>query len=115
MPIYEYECPNCGVLEVIQKASDPVLKECPACEERGKKSPVTKIVSASSFHLKGTGWYKTDYTSNSTSGAAKNASNSAGETETKNAENTPTTTETKTPEPKKEEKKVPSTSDGNTK
>lgn len=67
MPIYEYECPVCGRFEVIQKFSDKPLKQCPNCKEQGKTNPVTKAVSASAFHLKGSGWYKTDYTSGSTS------------------------------------------------
>jgi putative FmdB family regulatory protein len=67
MPIYEYECPDCGRFEVIQKFSDKPLKQCPNCKEKGKSNPVNKAVSASAFHLKGSGWYKTDYTSGSTS------------------------------------------------
>ena len=58
MPIYEYECQQCGkVFETIQKFSDPRLTEC-LCEE---KAPVTKLISAAAFHLKGTGWYVTDF------------------------------------------------------
>ena len=58
MPIYEYECHKCGkVFENIQKFSDPKLTEC-LCEEKG---PVTKLVSAAAFHLKGSGWYVTDF------------------------------------------------------
>lgn len=57
MPIYEYECEKCGrVDEVIQKFSDKPLKKCRYCS--GK---VHKLISQSSFHLKGTGWYVTDY------------------------------------------------------
>ena len=58
MPIYEYECQQCGkVFETIRKFSDPRLTEC-QCEE---KAPVTKLISAAAFHLKGTGWYATDF------------------------------------------------------
>ncbi len=67
MPIYEYECPECGRFEVIQKFSDKPLKSCPQCKEKGKDHKVTKAISASAFHLKGTGWYKTDYSSGSSS------------------------------------------------
>lgn len=64
MPIYEYECSKCGnVLEVLQKFSDAPLKMCEHCS-----GSLHKIVSQSSFHLKGTGWYVTDY--NSRSGTA---------------------------------------------
>jgi putative FmdB family regulatory protein len=76
MPIYEYECPVCGRFEVIQKFSDKVLKACPNCKEKGKSSPVKKAVSASAFHLKGSGWYKTDYSSGSSSSSPKTKSSS---------------------------------------
>ncbi len=57
MPLYEYECPKCEkVLEVMQKFSDAPLTECPEC-----KGPISKIMSMSSFALKGSGWYTTDY------------------------------------------------------
>lgn len=58
MPIYEYVCEACGVeLEKLQKFSDPVLVTCPEC---GKDS-LKKRISATSFRLKGTGWYETDF------------------------------------------------------
>ncbi len=57
MPIYEYECENCGRhLEVWQKITDAPLTTCEAC---GGK--LHKLISQSSFILKGTGWYVTDY------------------------------------------------------
>ena len=56
MPIYEYRCNKCGEFEIVQKITDPQLKKCPTC--RGK---VTKLISSTSFQLKGTGWYVTDY------------------------------------------------------
>jgi putative FmdB family regulatory protein len=57
MPIYEYECTKCGrVEEVWQKFSDKALETCKYCP--GK---LHKLISQSSFHLKGTGWYATDY------------------------------------------------------
>lgn len=58
MPIYEYECGSCGHrLEAIQKMSDPLFKDCPACGQATLK----KLMSAAGFHLKGTGWYATDF------------------------------------------------------
>lgn len=58
MPIYEYQCTECEhQLEAIQKISDKPLVECPACGKPGLK----KLVSAAAFHLKGTGWYETDF------------------------------------------------------
>ena len=57
MPIYEYSCRKCGdVIEKIQKFSDPPLKKHPGCG-----GAVTKLISQSSFQLKGSGWYVTDY------------------------------------------------------
>ncbi len=64
MPIYEYECCECGqVQEIMQKMSDKPLSKCPHCS--GK---VQKLISHSTFHLKGSGWYATDY-ANRNSGA----------------------------------------------
>ncbi len=58
MPIYEYKCEDCEhQMEAIQKFRDDPLKVCPAC---GKQS-LKKLVSAAAFHLKGTGWYETDF------------------------------------------------------
>lgn len=60
MPIYEYQCSTCGHhLEVIQKMSDDPLKDCPDCHQ----PTLAKLVSASGFQLKGSGWYLTDYSS----------------------------------------------------
>ena len=59
MPIYEYQCEQCGkVEEALQKFSDKPLSECRHCS--GK---LHKLISQSAFHLKGTGWYVTDYAS----------------------------------------------------
>jgi len=70
MPVYEYECTQCGHhVEVWQKISDSPLERCELCH--GK---IKKLISQSSFHLKGTGWYVTDYASrNRTSEAKKDA------------------------------------------
>ncbi len=58
MPIYEYECKNCGHrLEKLQKISDAPLTTCPDCES----DALTKLVSAAGFRLKGGGWYETDF------------------------------------------------------
>jgi putative FmdB family regulatory protein len=58
MPIYEYYCESCGhQLEALQKMSEEPLKECPECHQ----STLNKLVSATSFQLKGTGWYVTDF------------------------------------------------------
>ena len=61
MPIYEYDCPKCGRIEVFQKITDEPLTICPECKKNGTENKVKKCISLSSFHLKGTGWYTTDY------------------------------------------------------
>lgn len=58
MPFYEYRCEDCGhQLEVLQKISDAPLKTCPECGA----DALRKLVSASAFVLKGSGWYVTDF------------------------------------------------------
>ena len=59
MPIYEYKCKKCGaVCEHIQKFSDPPMMDCGEC---GTSGSLEKLMSLSAFHLKGSGWYVTDY------------------------------------------------------
>ncbi len=60
MPIYEYECPKCGRFDVLQKMSAPALKTHDVCG-----SKVKKLMSASSFALKGSGFYINDYNGHS--------------------------------------------------
>lgn len=75
MPIYEYECLQCGKrTEWLQRMSDGPLAACPHCG-----GEVRKLISAPSFQFKGSGFYKTDYGSGSSGG-------SGGKSETK-AEN----------------------------
>ena len=58
MPIYDYECRNCGhVFDVLQKMNDDPLSECPECGQ----PDLRKLLSAPNFHLKGSGWYATDF------------------------------------------------------
>ena len=65
MPIYEYACEKCDKqMEVIQKITEAPLTVCPDCKGRLKK-----MISNTSFVLKGTGWYVTDYASNKNSAA----------------------------------------------
>ena len=69
MPIYEYKCSECGVFEVTQRITEDPLEECPTC-----LGEVRKLISNTSFQLKGTGWYVTDY------GRAKGANGDKHET-----------------------------------
>jgi putative FmdB family regulatory protein len=58
MPIYEYRCGACGHhLEALQKMTEAPLRKCPDCG----KSRLKRLVSASQFRLKGSGWYETDF------------------------------------------------------
>jgi len=60
MPIYEYRCDACGEqLEIIHSMSDDSERECPKCGA----SPLSRLISRSSFALKGSGWYKDLYSS----------------------------------------------------
>jgi len=60
MPIYEYECKQCGhKMEALQKMSDDPLKDCPECG----KPDLKKLISAAGFRLSGGGWYETDFKS----------------------------------------------------
>jgi putative FmdB family regulatory protein len=56
MPIYEYQCAKCGTFEITQRITEKQLGRCPTC-----KGKVKKLISNTSFQLKGTGWYVTDY------------------------------------------------------
>lgn len=61
MPIYEYECGSCGKeREVIQGMSEGPIRKCPACG----RLKLRRKISRSAFHLKGEGWYVTDYNKN---------------------------------------------------
>ena len=82
MPIYEYTCKQCGNFEIIQRITEAPLKKCPTCGSR-----VAKLISRSAFHLKGSGWYATDY--------GKNGANPSKTDDSKS-----TTSETKTSETK---------------
>jgi putative FmdB family regulatory protein len=70
MPIYEYRCASCGFeKEYLQKLSDAPIAACERCGE----SAMTKLVSAAGFHLKGSGWYVTDFKNNNAKPPPKEA------------------------------------------
>ena len=58
MPIYEYECGKCGRFEVMQRITEDALTVCESCGQ-----PVRRLISETSFALKGGGWYKDLYSS----------------------------------------------------
>lgn len=73
MPIYEYQCAACGrVVEKWQKISEEPLTTCPACS-----GSLSKLISSCAFHLKGSGWYVTDYSGAHSGAAASSASEGA--------------------------------------
>lgn len=58
MPTYEYQCQACGhQLEAFQRITESALKDCPACN----KPSLERLISGGAFHLKGGGWYKDGY------------------------------------------------------
>ena len=77
MPIYEYECQKCGTFEAKQRITEKPLGKCPTC-----KGKVKRLISNTSFQLKGTGWYVTDYArkgNNKEAGKSENGAKSSSE------------------------------------
>jgi putative FmdB family regulatory protein len=72
MPIYEYDCQKCGTFETTQRITDKPLGKCLTC-----KGKVKKLISNTSFQLKGTGWYVTDYARKGQSNGDGNGSKSS--------------------------------------
>jgi putative FmdB family regulatory protein len=96
MPIYEYACNKCGkTIEVIQKFSDPALRKHKECG-----GVLTKLISASGFQFKGTGWYVTDYAKKG--GPASEAKDAAPKSDSSSTEpSTPAAAKTKSESSKK--------------
>ena len=90
MPIYEYECTRCGhVFEVMQSFSDKPPRQCERCSGR-----VRKRITAAAFHLKGSGWYVTDY---KRSGSSSSKSSKPASPASTTKESTPATPPAKEP------------------
>ena len=94
MPIYEYRCDKCGEeFELFRSITDNGTPCCKFCD-----GPVKKLISRSSFHLKGTGWYVTDYAGKKPSGQEEKkeaSSESSSPTPSKKEDSSPkATTET---------------------
>jgi putative FmdB family regulatory protein len=108
MPFYEYECTKCSnQTEVFQKITDPPVTKCELCN--GK---MRKLISQSSFHLKGSGWYVTDYASKTGGYDGKTGTGEADSTvkeqatkETKDSTETSVKKDTSTTESKKKKDK----------
>ena len=110
MPIYEYRCEHCGDFEEMQRITDPPLSRCPKCRRK-----VRRLISNTSFQLKGTGWYVTDYARSGSGGAnggkkedAAGESTGTSDTKSKSETKTADKSETKTAD-KAETKPAPST------
>lgn len=97
MPIYEYKCTKCSKeFEMFQRITDDTIPSCEFCQGKAKK-----LISRSTFHLKGSGWYVTDYggkkpSSRETDREEASSNAGTGETTAKAETKTETTTETKT-------------------
>ena len=75
MPIYEYRCKICGhVVEVIQRFEDRPLRKCRECGGR-----LEKLISRSSFQLKGGGWYASGYSKGGGAAASSSSKKSSSE------------------------------------
>jgi putative FmdB family regulatory protein len=97
VPIYEYQCAKCGeVFEAFQKITDEPLTQCKFC-----KSKVEKLISHSSFQLKGSGWYLTDYSRRSSSSPMDTPKTSEGAAK---SETTKTSSDSKVTEKSSESK-----------
>jgi len=100
VPIYEYECGDCGkTFEVFLLSSDKPVKNCQFCQSENIK----KLVSNCSFQLKGTGWYVTDYARKQ---GANNTAPGKKTENTKASETTDSTTSEKKETKKKDEGKA---------
>jgi putative FmdB family regulatory protein len=111
MPVYEYECQKCGTFETTQRITDEPLSKCPTC-----KGKVKKLISNTSFQLKGTGWYITDYARKgkdapkTENGASSSSSESKSDTKESKSEGKESKTESKKePAPSKSESSSTST------
>lgn len=93
MPMYEYKCQKCGhIFELIQRFSD-----APLTVHEGCGGELEKVISAPAFHLKGSGWYATDYAKGSgTNPAPKQAGDAAAKPDTKSDGKSDRKSDTKT-------------------
>lgn len=100
MPIYEYRCEKCGDFEVTQRITEDPLKKCPTCKRK-----VRKLISNTSFQLKGSGWYITDY---GRGGADKGGAKEKGGSEPSAASDSGSSGETKSEKKSESKAKKPS-------
>jgi len=79
MPLYEYEREDGTRFEMLQKFSDQPISICPSTGQK-----VERLISESAFHLKGSGWYKTDYKNGAAKPEAKGSEESSTSSESSN-------------------------------
>jgi putative FmdB family regulatory protein len=92
MPIYEYACRECGhKFERLQRMSEDPVRDCPECEVEGA---VKKLVSQTSFVLKGGGWYSDHYGLKSGSSSSEGTSKDASSTHSSSASDSSTSSTT---------------------
>jgi putative FmdB family regulatory protein len=86
VPVYEYQCTSCGrKVEVMQRITDEPLKKCPYC-----KGQLRRLISLTSFQLKGNGWYATDYKDKDKKAKRETKADQGKEKTTKKSEETST-------------------------
>ena len=84
MPIYEYECISCcQTFEIFQRMTEDPLSSCPECS-----GSVKKLMSKSSFQLKGGGWYADGYSSESCNSSVSTTKNKATKNSSEKVEKT---------------------------
>ena len=106
MPIYEYECQKCGTFEATQRITEKPLSKCPTC-----KGKVKKLISNTSFQLKGTGWYITDYArKGKEAGKSENGTKSSSESKESKDGKSESKTESSSAKPEKSSSTSSSTS-----
>jgi putative FmdB family regulatory protein len=82
MPIYEYRCVDCGTeFEEWQKITEPPVDKCKKCGGRA-----SRLISHTSFVLKGTGWYVTDYARKDGSSSPPPSTTSASSSDSKKSD-----------------------------
>ncbi|MCP4473912.1 MAG: zinc ribbon domain-containing protein [Gammaproteobacteria bacterium] len=95
MPIYEYRCRHCQhQFDKLQKMSDAPLQTCPQCQHE----TLNKLISASGFQLKGSGWYVTDFRDNDKKPSQKGSSDGGSTTTSETSTDTSKTTTTQNQE-----------------
>jgi len=93
MPFYEYQCQACDkITEALQKMSDPPLTDCPDCGQ----AALSKLISKTSFQLKGSGWYVTDFRGDKKPTDSDKEGTSSAESTSDSVNDTTNTTDTTT-------------------